>query len=114
MISGIEFLRRKARMTQSEVAAGAGISVALLGRLSVPYHTIKPAVDSKTWHDHVCLALWLGPEVYEAFCPYAMEQGFASEVDDRCEQCECFSTIYASDGKLRLVTPAACGTVTSQ
>ena len=37
MISGIEFLRRKARMTQSEVAAGAGISVALLGKLSVPY-----------------------------------------------------------------------------
>ena len=79
-----------------------------------PYHTIKPAVDSKAWHDHICLALRLGPEVYETFCPYATERGFEPEVDDRCEQCECFSTIYASDGKLRLVTPAACGTVTSQ
>ena len=79
-----------------------------------PYHTIKPAVDSNTWHDHVCLALRLGPEVYAAFCSHVAERGFEPEVDDRCERCECFSTIYASDGKLRLASPAACGTVTSQ
>ena len=72
-----------------------------------PYHTIKPAVDSNTWHDHICLALRLGPEVYEAFCPRAIEQGFEPEVDDRCERCECFSTIYTSDGRLRLASPAA-------
>ena len=60
-----------------------------------------------TWHDHVCLALRLGPEVYEAFCPHATERGFEPEVDDRCERCECFSTIYASEGKLRPASPAA-------
>ena len=79
-----------------------------------PYHTIKPAVDPNTWHDHVCLALRLGPEVYAAFCPHATEQGFELEVDDRCERCGCFSTIYTSDGKLHLASPAANGTVTSQ
>ena len=72
-----------------------------------PYHTIKPAVDSKTWHDHVCLALRLGPEVYTAFCPHAAERGFEPEVDAQCEQCGYFSTVYASDGKLRLASPAA-------
>ena len=79
-----------------------------------PCHTIKPAVGSKAWHDHICLALRLGPEVYAAFCPHAPEQEFEPEVDDRCERCECFSTIYASDGKLRLDSPTACGTMTSK
>ena len=79
-----------------------------------PYHTIKPIVDSITWHDHVCLALRLGPEVYEAFCPYATEQEFEPEVDDRCERCECFSTIYTSDGRLRFNNSAEYRAVTSQ
>ena len=72
-----------------------------------PYHTTKPAVGPKAWHDHVCLALRLGPEVYEAFCPHATERGVEPEVDSRCERCECFSIIYTSDGKLRLASPVA-------
>ena len=67
-----------------------------------PYITIRPETDKDVWHEHICVALRLGPGVYTAFCPYAGDRAFEAEAEDRCELCEYFSIIYAPDGKLRL------------
>ena len=64
-----------------------------------PYTSIHPKPGDGFWHQHICLALRLGPETYQAFCPYAAQQGFEPESADQCDKC---SNLSSMDCKMHI------------
>ena len=67
-----------------------------------PYTRIDPEPGDWVWHQHICLALRLGPETYRAFCPYAAQKGFEPEAADQCDKCSNFVILSSTDGKMHI------------
>lgn len=67
-----------------------------------PYTRVEPQPEHTLWHQHICLALRLGPEAYRAFCPYADQKGFEPEGAIQCEMCSNFVILSSVDGKMHI------------
>lgn len=73
--------------------------------LRIPYFTINPNKDNNEWHEHICLPLRLGKEVYDCFCPHKSDKTLEPEWSDCCDGCDYFAIIDAPYGKLRIIQP---------
>ncbi len=67
-----------------------------------PYTSIHPKPGDWFWHQHICLALRLGPETYQAFCPYAAQREFEPEAADQCDKCSNFVILSSLDRKMHI------------
>lgn len=68
-----------------------------------PFVPIHPEIDNPYWHDHICLPLRLGKDVFDAFCPFAQCADLDAEIDDRCDCCKYFMIVDAAeDGTMNL------------
>ena len=55
-----------------------------------PYHPIRathPCSRFNTWHEHICLPLRLGKDLYMHACPHAARRKFIHEYEDECDGC---------------------------
>ena len=71
------------------------------GFIKRPYQFIMPNKDGSWWHEHICLPLRFGPEVFERYCPFAKDN-IDAEWDDRCDKCKYYSILEGENGSLRL------------
>lgn len=74
----------------------------LIDYLLVPYHIIKPSKENVYWHEHICIPLRLGKEVFDCFCPHR-NKSLEPEWSDCCDECQYLAIIDAHNGELRLI-----------
>lgn len=69
-----------------------------------PYGTIRPNLEDKDWHHHICIPLRFGNETFETFCPHKDNKNLYPEFSDCCDFCPYMGIVDAPDGKMRIVT----------
>lgn len=68
-----------------------------------PYSSISPTFDDE-WHQHICLPLRLGNDVYERSCPYSQCKNHQPEGADACDLCKYLVIIDTTqDQSIRIV-----------
>lgn len=74
-----------------------------------PYNQLRmqhPCSRFNTWHEHICLPLRLGREMYNNACPFAYKKDFLSEYEDECDECPYFTILELVDGVPKLIGDA--------